>query len=423
MKEKLTIDQKLHKRKIKKPNFIYNLLGFIWRITVAKKYNIHYKFKTDFRKEKGPYILISNHASRLDYMFTGIPLLPKRFNFVAGYNEFFRSHLQGVFRLLKVIPKKNFTADIYTIKEIKRVIKAGGCVMLFPEGMSSISGANQPIALGTGKLFKHLGVPVYYSVIKGGYLTSPKYCVEDRCGYVEVEFDKLFDPSDLDKLSASEIEAKVDTVIYHDDYLWNLTEKHIYKHNNSIANNLHDLLYWCPRCKKEFTMVGEKNKIYCTSCGNGATLLDTYEMVPFNEECVIPKTQTEWFNLERANIEQEVLNPNFKLTEEVELGVLPDFKYLTDQKTSNIVGRGIIVLDQTGLTYAGTKNSEEYTFHINTNELPTYGMCTDLSRFYTFVDGVFVEFYPKNRTVEKWFMATEALHRLNGGKWQIRNKK
>ena len=54
-------------------------------------------------------------------------------NFVAGYNEFFRAHLQGVFKILRVIPKKNFTADIYTIKEIKRVVKAGGNIMLFPE--------------------------------------------------------------------------------------------------------------------------------------------------------------------------------------------------------------------------------------------------------------------------------------------------
>ena len=45
-------------------------------------------------------------------------------------------------------------------------------------------------------------------------------------------------------------------------------------------------------------------------------------------------------------------------------------------------------------------------------------MCTDLSRFYTFVNGEFVEFYPEHRTVEKFFLATEELHRLNGGKWK-----
>ena len=30
----------------------------------------------------------------------------------------------------------------------------------------------------------------------------------------------------------------------------------------------------------------------------------------------------------------------------------------------------------------------------------------------------FMEFYPKNPTVEKWFLCTEELHRRMGGKWQ-----
>jgi hypothetical protein len=45
-------------------------------------------------------------------------------------------------------------------------------------------------------------------------------------------------------------------------------------------------------------------------------------------------------------------------------------------------------------------------------------MCTDLSRFYTFVNGEFMEFYPEHRVVEKFFLATEELHRINGGKWK-----
>ena len=100
---KKTLDQKLHSRKIKKPNFIYPILGYVWKLLFYKKYNVTPIFKTDIKKVKEPYILLSSHASRLDYMFTAIPLLPKRFNFVAGYNEFFRSHLAGVFKLLKLI--------------------------------------------------------------------------------------------------------------------------------------------------------------------------------------------------------------------------------------------------------------------------------------------------------------------------------
>ena len=416
--KKTSVANSIRTRKIARPNAIYNILGVVWKLFMYKKYNVHYTFKTDFRKESGPFFFISNHASRLDYIFTGVPLLPLRMNFVAGYNEFHRSHLAFVFKLLRVIPKKNFTPDIYTVKEISRVIKNGGGVCIFPEGMSSISGANQPVAIGTGKLLKHHKVPVYYSVIRGGYLTSPKYNLKDRCGRVEVEFDRLFTPEDLEKLTVEEIEDTINRAIYHDDYAWNKIHKHRYEIGETGAEDLEDLLFWCPKCGKQHTMATKGNTIFCTACGNGATLTDTYELVPFDDTSVIPETQTEWFNMQRDVIRREVENEEFVLEENVELGMLPEFELLKNQATSQIVGSGVLRLDRSGLTYTGTKNGEKYTFHIKSRSLPTYGMCTDLSRFYTFHEGEFVEFYPEHRVVEKFFLATEEIHRLNGGAWK-----
>ena len=416
--EKKTVEKQIHGRKITHPNALYNTLGLVWKLFVYPKYNVHYNFKTDFRNIDGPFFFISNHASRLDYIFVGAPLLPLRMNFVAGYNEFHRSHLSLVFNLLKVIPKKNFTPDIYTVKEISRVIRSGKGVCIFPEGMSSISGANQPVALGTGKLFKHHKVPVYYSVIRGGYLTSPKYNLRDRSGYVEVEYDQLFTVEELEQLTPEQIEEKINRAIYHDDYAWNKVHKHRYDIGENGAEDLEDLLFWCPRCGRQHTMATKGNTIFCKECGNGATLLDTYELVPFDDCCVIPETQTAWFNQERELIRKEVQDENFVLEEPVKLGMLPEYELLKNQATSEIVGEGMLQLDRSGLTYNGTKNGEPFTFHLNSKTLPTYGMCTDLSRFYTFLDGEFVEFYPEHRVVEKFFLATEELHRLNGGKWK-----
>ena len=97
---------------------------------------------------------------------------------------------------------------------------------------------------------------------------------------------------------------------------------------------------------------------------------------------------------------------------------LDKFKPLKDQKTSEIVGEGVLTLDVNGLDFVGVREGKEFSFHLNSNEVPTYGMCTDLSRFYTFFKGEFLEFYPENRVVEKFFLATEEIHRLNGGRWQ-----
>jgi hypothetical protein len=319
---------------------------------------------------------------------------------------------------LGVIPKKNFVPDVYTIKQVGNILKSGGKIAIFPEGMSSISGANQPVAIGTGKFIKHYKVPVYYSVIKGGYLTSPKYNLNDRCGKVEVVIDQLFTPEELKTLTPEEIEDKVNSAIYHDDYAWNKIQKNHYDIGDNGAEKLEDLLFWCPKCNKQHVMKGEGNKFYCTACGNGATLLDTYELVPFDDTCVIPETQTAWFNMQREVIHAEVLDENFVLTEKVKLGNLPDFEPLKNQATSNIVGEGEITLNRKGLTYKGTRNGEPFEFFIDSLSLPTYGMCTDLSRFYTFYNGEFMEFYPENSVVEKFFLATEEIHRLNGGKWQ-----
>lgn len=418
-KEKLTLAQKLKQRQLHKPpTFIYRVLGGVWRILFEKKYGVEYEYEVDPCKVKGAHIVVSNHASRADYIFTGLPLLPNTYNFVAGHNEFYRSHLAGVFSLLQVIPKKNFTPDIYTIKQVRNVLENGGRVAIFPEGMSSISGANQPVAIGTGKFIKHFGVPVYYTKIRGGYLTSPKYNLKDRYGKVKVTIGQMFTKEDLETLTPDEIEARLNEKLYHDDYAWNLTEKIPFKNDGNLAKDLETLLYYCPKCGKEHTMKGEGMKFYCTECGNGATLDDTYAMTPFDDGCVIPKTQTEWFDLQRRRAKIAVSNPDFILREEVELGNLPKYKQLKDQKTSEIVGKGVITLTKDGFAYDGTRNGEPFSFRLATSEVPTYGMCTDVSRFYTFYKGEFMEFYPKNPTVEKWFLCTEELHRRMGGKWQ-----
>ena len=418
MSEKLTIEQKLAKRRIHKPGVLYSIICPVFSKVVCGKYNIHVSFKADPRKDDRPHILIANHASRLDYMFTGMPLLPKKYNFVVGHNELYRSHLHTILSILQVIPKRNFVADIYCIKQIKRVISEGGNICIMPEGMSSISGHNQPVMIGTGKLIKHLGVPVYYAIISGGYLTSTKYCLDDRLGQVDVVFDLMFSPEEIKTISADEIEATMDRLLYHDDYEWNLKERHKFASHGQIAKDLHTLLWKCPRCGAEHKMLGEGDTIKCLACGNGATITEDYEMHPFDEGCVIPRTQTAWFDWERAQVKEEIRDPEFKLTQKVKLGTLPKYEYLKDEKTSEIVGEGVITLDHTGLSYDGTRDGAQFHYHADIKDIPTYGMCTDVSRFYTFCGGEFLEFYPDEPVVEKWFMATEELHRLHGGKWR-----
>ncbi len=418
-KDRKTLAQRLHARKLKKPPvLVYCALGYLWRLLNFKKLGVKAEIRNDPRKCKGPYILVSNHASRLDYIFTGVVLLPDTLSFVAGYNEFFRSHLALIFCMLQIIPKKNFTPDIYTIKEIARILRSGGRVILFPEGMSSIGGGNQPCAIGSGKLLKHFCVPVYVSKISGGYLTSPKYCLDERPGEVHVTIDLLFSPEQLKGMDADEIQRALDAAIQNDDYEWNKTARIRYDGRGRIAHGMHTLLYRCPRCGKEFSMRGEGDVIRCLACGNGARVEADYHLAPLDASCVLPDTPKRWFDEERRLVRRALLDPAFSMVERVRLGVLPKYKPLKKLATSIVVGEGEIRLDHGGLTYAGTKDGEAFTFRLEPQLLPTYGMCTDVSRIYTFFEGEFYEFYPETESVAKWLLATEELHRMHGGEWK-----
>ena len=415
-----TLQEQLEHRKlhpVSKPLYGF-LANVVVKLVLARKYNVHFTYKDDVSKYRGQsYVVVSNHASRMDYIFTAPAFLPDSFNFVVGYNEFFRSHLALILRMAQVIPKKNFVHQPYAIRQIIKIIRSGGRIILLPEGMSSISGANQPCALGSGHLLKNLGVPVLYTKIAGGYLTAPKYNLTDRIGRVDVEAGVLFTPEQLKSMTSDEIQRALDERLYHDDYEWNKTARVKFDGAGRMAENMHQLLFWCPRCGGMLTMESSGDTIRCKSCGNSGHLNEYYDLIP-DGDSVLPETPRVWFDLQREHVRSLVRRPGYTLSEHVKIGTLPPDRCLKDQATSEITGEGTLTLDAAGLRFDGVKNGGKYEFFVPIRNLPTYGMCTDVSRFYTFVDGEFTEFYPDGDTTELWFMATEEMHRAQGGLWQ-----
>jgi len=420
MRKKLTTQQKLARRKIGKPNYlIYRLLIFaIVKLMFEKKLGVNFTYKVNPKDFKGPFIVVGNHASRMDYIYSSLALLPHSMNYVVAFNEFFRSHLSFIFWLMCVIPKRNFVSDPYTIKSIKRVISKGGNICIFPEGMSSISGANQPSMIGSGKLLKCFGLPVLRLGIKGGYLTNTKYCLDERCGRVDVELDMLFTPEQLKSMDADEIQGELDRAIYHDDYAWNKVARVSFDGKGQMAKNMHDMLYWCPRCGMEFTMHGSGNIIKCMLCGNGAEVNAYYDLIPFDNSCQIPETPRVWWDIQRELVRNLVSDENFVLSERIKLGSLPQYKLLKNLKTSEITGEGRLALTRAGLQFDGVRDGAVFSFFVSSQNLPSLGIATDMSRMFTNATGEFLEFIPDSRSVAKWLLATEENHRLTGGSWK-----
>ncbi len=416
--KKLTIEEKMYKRELHKPNAILYWILMLVIFFLNRKTKTHFTYKARPSKEKGPFIIISNHASRVEYQFTAPVCLPKRLNYVVGYNEFYRFPLSVVLKIMQAVPKKNFTPDIYAIQQIRRIIKHGGNVCIMPEGMSSITGMAQPIIPGGAKMIKKLGVPVYYTKISGAYLTYTKHCLDERPGRVDVVVDQMFTSEQLKSMSVEEIEDTINKLLAHDDYMWNQQAQVHFNGKGQMAKHLDDLLYLCPKCGAMHQMQTEGNTMKCLKCGNTVQLDERYNLSPVGIDSQCPALVTDWTLLEREKARQDIQDPNFTFSEHVKIGTLPKYHLLKHADTSLITGEGVLTLNHEGLWFKGTKEGSAFEFHMPTSLVYTYGMCTDITRFYTFVNGEFIEFYPSQNDVLRWFHLTEEMHRLHGGIWQ-----
>ena len=418
---KKTTNEIVRTLKIKKPNFlVQKFFGALARMLYYKKCGVEIFRHIDVKKYANqPVIVVANHASRMDYAFVNYAMKGRKINFVAAENEFHRSHLKTVFRLAHVIPKKNFVPDLTTIKGMAKILKRekNGCVCIFPCGMSTASGAQQPSANGSGKMLKHFGVTVLRVLIHGGYFVSPKFDVKERYGKVEVELDELFTPQQLRNMSEQEIQLQLDKALFTDDYEWNKTRQHSYKCNWGYANNLEQLMYKCPKCGAEMQMKGEGCEIKCLKCGNGGTLDSRYNLVPF-EGSVLPENLRVWFDDQRRAVRKEVLQSDFCMQEHVKIGTMPKYGYIPNKAIGYIVGEGTLRLDKSGLSFEGTRDGKPFSVFVAGNLVDTLLFPVDASFFYTYASGEFLYFVPDTLSCTKWHLAVEEVYRTNGGKWQ-----
>ncbi len=153
---------------------------------------------------QGPVILACNHQSFLDPTFLSVGLLRE----MAGMCKasLFRNLWAGRFlRSLNMFPVKQRSADLGSMKECLRRLRAGKLLLLFPEGTRSATGRLAPFLPGLGALAKRSRAVVVPVLIEGAYEAWPRHRLLPRPGWVEVHFDKPIRPDALTDLSPDQI--------------------------------------------------------------------------------------------------------------------------------------------------------------------------------------------------------------------------
>ncbi len=418
--QKKTLQQKLKERKFKIPNpFFYWIYYFLMGKFIMQKYKPHIKIIDDINECKGACFLIWNHLSRLDHAYMMAATYPRRLNIVAGYVEFFRSHLHTVFRLNQILPKKNYTQDIAGMKAMQSIINQGGCVCFAPEGMSSIYGTNQPIVPGTGHYLKHYRIPVYYIECRGQYCTNTKVCLDERINRTEATLRLLYTPEQLDEKTDEEVQDEINALFRHDEYEWTKKQHLKWTKMDRSCERLSDICFRCPKCGKDLTMDAHGDTIKCRACGNGARVNAYYEFEPLTEDAVLPESPSKWVRWERYGIIREIRkDPDYSFSTEVELGYVPPYHWIPDKKASEPCGRGVITFDHQGIHFTGTKLGEPFSFDLSYETV--YSLIIEVATdiFGLYVGGDYYEFRPDEPSVGKMLLITEEMHRLHYNIWK-----
>lgn len=254
---------KKNQKKIGKPLALLYYPAFL---LVSVYYRLRYRVHIDnsaLDPEAGAAIVLATHTSNKDHFLTAMALYPRRVTFVMSQHFFEKKALRPILKLMHAIPKKMFCPDAPSVLSMIRAIREGNTLVLFPEGRLTCNGVSCPITPGTSDLVRKLGVPVYTITAEGAGKTFPKWAKKPRIGRIDVRLRKLFAGPELKNMELGEVEARIDAAIEHN--AWESLPNVDFR-SRKPAEGLDSILWRCPRCGAEHTLVCLKDTVTCTQC-------------------------------------------------------------------------------------------------------------------------------------------------------------
>jgi 1-acyl-sn-glycerol-3-phosphate acyltransferase len=214
-------------------------------------------------KIEAPAIILTNHTSFYDFLYTAAAMYPNRVTYLAARKMFFEPGTGFFLRLARAIPKSLMQADsTATIKSL-RILKKKGIISIFPEGQISPSGRSLTPAFSIAKLIKKSKVNVYMVKHFGAGLVNPPWSKKSFKGRIETVKELIISKEELVDMDLETIYKVVCDKLYYSASEDNLKKQYKYKLND-IAN-LENVIYQCPSCGHE-GLVAEKVQLRCPKC-------------------------------------------------------------------------------------------------------------------------------------------------------------
>ena len=336
-----------------KPNIFFRTLVRLLSIPdmLASKFTYT---KTNMEKAgDGPWLILMNHSSFVDFEIAQAMLYPKPFGVVATTDAFVSK--AWLMRQIGCIPTQKFVNDITLLKDMDYALKTKKMsVLMYPEAGYSLDGRATALPRSFGRLLKMLNVPVVSIHTEGAFSRDPLYnCLQKRKVKVSANMSCIISQEDLQIKSSAELEEIIEKEFTFDSFAWQYENK-VEIDEPFRADGLNRILYKCASCHTEGSMIGKGTTIKCNSCGK-EYVLDEYGRLKALQGETEFEHIPDWFDWERECVRKELTDGEYKLDIDVEIGVLVDYKGLY------MIGSGHLTHDRSGFKLTSDDGQLEYT--------------------------------------------------------------
>ncbi len=396
------------KKQTRKQNiFLYRFVQFLsWFVAI---FAFKRKFlRNEIRGKKGPFVIIANHEASLDFVnLIGSTMTP--LTFVISNSFYSTLPFKKIISGLGMIPKQQFQTTLKDLAAMRKTLKDGKILVIYPAGLMCEDGNSTPIPAATYEFLRWLDADIYVAKTIGTYFSMPKWAKGGiRRGRTYIDLYKLFEKEELKHMNVDEIKAKTTEALDFDAYLDQEKLRVKYKIGDNIEG-LENVLYLCPNCMSEFTMrIRRKKTIYCKQCGFEETS-DKYAFLHNNKGIGDElRHVSKWSKLIYNHLRERVENGI-----ETGLSTMARIQTINQSKRKYTdIGTARVSMNRNFITIKGELNNNETEIKIPTSTYPTLPFKP--GRHFELQHGdISYRCHPKNsKTVMKWVNMVKVYYEL-----------
>ena len=297
-----------------------------------------------------PCILLSNHTSFHDFIYTTTAVYPNRVTYLAAEKMLYLPDTKLFLKLARVIPKPLFHPDAVSIRKTFTILKKKGIIGIFPEGQISDTGKALKPPYAVAKLVKKANVDVFTVTHEGAYQVNPPWTKKSFKGKITTQVKRIIRKEELANLSSDSIYKIITDHLNIDTF----SQTALQTVKRVDIRGLEALINRCPSCKA-IAIQGHKDMLKCLQCGHELRVDSTLRLNG--------KTIQSYYEHQTKQLIEELKANTLTLNHPV---ILESYV----KRRVKQVGRGTIKLDEMGYTYEGTIHNNPVHLHFDPVFIP-----------------------------------------------------